>query len=264
MGDQLARAVLADVGAVNMFFAVEPECDGPGWVPVGELGRRADLLAGEVAAVRTALAGASGCPIERVEERVAASLFYQGLASRLLSPVVAAAVAHWRIPDPAGLHWRPDRRGPLVFALGEGTALLPVAAARDADGSGPGSGAPPGDAAALVAERVVDGLLAPVGTALRALLPVAERLLWGNAASALAGAVRSLAEARPALAADARALTAELLARPPLAGLGSVGPAPGHRFTRTTCCLYYRLPSGGVCGDCALAPAAPRRRSAGR
>jgi ferric iron reductase protein FhuF len=25
-------------------------------------------------------------------------------------------------------------------------------------------------------------------------------------------------------------------------------------FRRTTCCLYYRLPDGGLCGDCALRP----------
>ncbi|MFC3997496.1 IucA/IucC family C-terminal-domain containing protein [Nocardiopsis sediminis] len=285
VADPGVRAVLADVAAVNLFFAVAPECAGPGWLPVGELGRRADLLAGEVATVRAALAEASGCTPGQVEGRVAASLFYQGLASRLLSPVIGAALAHGRVPDPAGLCWRRDRRGPLVFALGEGTPLLPVAADRNGNGNGTTVGTPlrsgayrtprpdgagsqegpsPETVADLVRTRVLEGVLRPVGAALRAQVRVAERLLWGNAASALAGAVGSLARARPALAADARALAAALLARPPLAGLGRLGPEPGHGFTRTTCCLYYRLPGAGMCGDCALLPSARRSRAQGR
>ncbi|WP_435888986.1 (2Fe-2S)-binding protein [Streptomyces niveus] len=24
----------------------------------------------------------------------------------------------------------------------------------------------------------------------------------------------------------------------------------GHRWPRACCCLYYRCPSGGLCGDC--------------
>ncbi|MGH3410268.1 MAG: (2Fe-2S)-binding protein [Streptosporangiaceae bacterium] len=27
----------------------------------------------------------------------------------------------------------------------------------------------------------------------------------------------------------------------------------GLGFRRHSCCLYYRLPGGGLCGDCALA-----------
>ena len=60
-------------------------------------------------------------------------------------------------------------------------------------------------------------------------------------------------------------LANRLLAREPLLGTGTFdhrpddgGPRPGWSFTRTSCCLFYRVPGGGLCGDCVLA--APRRR----
>jgi hypothetical protein len=237
-------AVLADVGAVNVFFAVAPPPPGPGLRPVADLADPG-LLAAEVERTRAALAAASGTAPDRVEDRVAASLFFQGLASRLLSPVLGAAVAHGRTPDPAGLRWRPDRDGPLSFTAGGARALtLPAA--------GPGGRA--AAAADLVGERVVDGVLAPVAAALRARTGVAGGLLWGDAASALAGAAAAFAAARPGHAPVARAAARHLLARPPLRGLGAFAPDPPHAFVRTTCCLYYRLPAGGMCGDCALRP----------
>ncbi|MBC7271137.1 MAG: (2Fe-2S)-binding protein, partial [Streptomyces sp.] len=83
---------------------------------------------------------------------------------------------------------------------------------------------------------------------------------WGNAASALTGAARQLdrwarAEGRPDVAARSGALTRRLLADPRLTGTGTL---TGTAFRRRSCCLYYRLPGGGLCGDCCFtrAPAA--------
>ena len=82
---------------------------------------------------------------------------------------------------------------------------------------------------------------------------VAEGLLWGNAASALAGALGVLVRAQPWLREPATALAAALLARR-LADTGELGvTGEGLGFRRRSCCLYYRLPGGGLCGDCALA-----------
>ena len=43
---------------------------------------------------------------------------------------------------------------------------------------------------------------------------------------------------------------------PPLAGLGEFVEEPSHPtgvgFARRTCCLFYRVPGGGTCGDCVL------------
>ncbi|GAA3997043.1 hypothetical protein GCM10022384_50230 [Streptomyces marokkonensis] len=76
--------------------------------------------------------------------------------------------------------------------------------------------------------------------------------MWGNAASALAGAGRELdgwarRHGRGDTAARARSLTAGLLAHPLLTGTGTL---TGTAFRRRSCCLYYRVPGAGVCGDC--------------
>lgn len=96
---------------------------------------------------------------------------------------------------------------------------------------------------------VVERHLRPLVAAVRAVTPVAEGLLWGNAASALTGALAVLARARPGSATAATRLVEELLDLTPLRGTGTLGPSG---FRRHSCCLYYRVPGGGLCGDCAL------------
>jgi ferric iron reductase protein FhuF len=87
---------------------------------------------------------------------------------------------------------------------------------------------------------------------------LSPQVLWGNVASALAGAAGLLAEAFPARAEAAGQLTAELLRQGPLRGTGEVvqpDPALPRRFlVRRSCCLFYRVPGGGTCGDCVLVP----------
>lgn len=158
------------------------------------------------------------------ERRVAESLLFQGLAARLWSPVVAAA-ARGVVPDLAELRWR---REPIALGLVEARGWR-VDGARAA--------------AERVCSVVVDGHL----RRLRELMPgLAEGLVWGNAASALVGSL-SVGPEVPARLAIVR----ELLGREPLAGTGTWG-ADG--FVRRSCCLYYRVPGGGLCGDCCLRP----------
>ncbi|RNL87052.1 (2Fe-2S)-binding protein [Halostreptopolyspora alba] len=242
MSESRLRAALTDIGAINPFFVLAPErCTAIH--PVSDLWNRPDLLAAEVTDVRDRLADSAAVPASGVEKRVAASLLYQGLATRVLCPVVGSLLCHGHGPDPTALYWSPSRTGPLSFALGSETALLSL-----------GEGGLD-EAAALVRVYALEGVLAPLGAALRAHVTVAPRLLWGNVASALAGAVTAVAAARPHRAGEARGLAERVLARAPLAGLGEFVPpqADGHPvFVRTTCCLYYRVPGGGTCGDCAL------------
>jgi hypothetical protein len=214
---------LADVAPVGPYFAVDtgPDIAGhPLWRSFTELCGRA--LPDQVAAVRVRLG--------TDEPRVAASLLFQGIAGRLWSPVLATAAVHGVVPDlrPAHTYWRAASPGPVLLAVPE---------------------ALPADPSAL-GTVVVERHLRPLVAAVRAVTPVAEGLLWGNAASALAGALTVLAQARPRHAAAARRLVEDLLGAPPLRGTGVLGPAG---FRRRSCCLYYRAPGGGLCGDCALA-----------
>ncbi|MFJ2901340.1 (2Fe-2S)-binding protein [Streptomyces sp. NPDC087212] len=168
------------------------------------------------------------------ETRIAASIAQQGLAARLWSVALGSAVLYGRIPDlePGLLCWDPDGSAPDDLRL---TELRPL----------------PGDAAQL-ADTVLHGHLEPLAAALHARFRVAPGLLWGNAGSALAGAARQLHRwARPHgrtdVAARTRALTVRLFAHPLLAGSGTL---TGTEFRRRSCCLYYRVPGGGLCGDC--------------
>ncbi|MFJ9742098.1 (2Fe-2S)-binding protein [Streptomyces sp. NPDC101166] len=168
------------------------------------------------------------------ETRIAASVAHQGLAARLWSVALGCAALYGELPDIDArlLRWDPDGSAP-------GDLFLTEVHAR------------PGDAVSLAA-AVLDGHLEPLSAALRARCPVAPGLLRGNAASALAGAARQLdgwarAHGRDDVAVRGRALTAELLAHPLLADAADL---TGAAFRRRSCCLYYRVPQGGVCGDC--------------
>ncbi|MFI2414888.1 (2Fe-2S)-binding protein [Streptomyces sp. NPDC018947] len=177
------------------------------------------------------------------ETRVAASVAHQGLAARLWSVTLGCAALYGAVPDldPALLHWDPEATAPDDLWLTEARAL-------------------PGDTA-TAAETVLGTHLAPLTAALHARYRLAPGLLWGNAASALAGAGRELdrwarRHGRTDTAARARSLTAGLLAHPRLAGTGTL---TGTAFRRRSCCLYYRVPGGGVCGDCCFSrPPGPR------
>jgi ferric iron reductase protein FhuF len=85
---------------------------------------------------------------------------------------------------------------------------------------------------------------------------VSEQVLWGNVASALAGAMTMLVEVHPEQADTAARLVETLLERGPLAGTGEIfrpeASRPQRFFVRRSCCLFYRVPGGGYCGDCVL------------
>ncbi|MGW8066107.1 (2Fe-2S)-binding protein [Streptomyces ziwulingensis] len=208
----------------------EPGRGGP--VP----GDREDPLASRVRKVAAALPAP--------ETRVAASVAQQGLAARLWSVALGCAVLYDRVPDlaPSLLHWDPDATAPDDLWLAEVRSR-------------------PGDVA-TIAETVLHTHLTPLTTVLHARYGVATGLLWGNAASALAGAGRELGRwarrhGRKDTAARARSLTAGLLAHPLLTGTGSL---TGDAFRRRSCCLYYRVPGAGVCGDCCFSrPPEPAR-----
>ncbi|MFE0629062.1 (2Fe-2S)-binding protein [Streptomyces sp. NPDC058864] len=225
-------------GGPGPFFAVrtgpgEPQAEG--FVPLAEVcaGRPSPALTGRVAEVGRRL----GTP----ERRVAASLAQQGLAARLWSVALGPAALTGRMPDLSGgrLWWHPGRSAPDELWLPDGAPRVPAGRLR---------------------EDVLLGHLVPLCEAVHAVSGVAPGLLWGNVASALAGTLRVLHSwclgegARPDAAARAVALAEELTADPLLRDAGELrltGPgAPA--YTRRSCCLYYRVPGGGLCGDCAL------------
>ncbi|MDX3312508.1 (2Fe-2S)-binding protein [Streptomyces sp. NPDC054884] len=191
------------------------------------------------------------------EERIGTSVAQQGLAARLWSVALGCAALYGCVPDlaPGLLRWDPDASAP------DDLWLTRVRARRPRPGNAASvAGAYPDAVACAVAESlaetvadtVLEDHLVPLAAALRARCPVAPGLLRGNAASALAATARLLGRwadehSRPDVAARTRALTAALLAHPLLADTGTLSDGV---FRRRSCCLYYRVPGGGLCGDC--------------
>ncbi len=244
-------AALAQAARVGPFFMVEPWTPAGRWRPLRGLVSDPAALSERVGYARRALARRARIAAGEVEERVAASIVFGDLVSRLVSPQLGAAVLGGVVPDLtlADLWWRPAQRdegGPWPLAAGPagGTEVGDLVDGRQVR-----------HAAELMAERA-HALTSPVTAAFATPFRLSRRVLDGNVASALAGASAMLAGSCPARAEAAHRLTAHILALEPLRGTGEfVGSGPGgprRQFVRHSCCLLYRVPGAGTCGDCVL------------
>ncbi|NKS23818.1 (2Fe-2S)-binding protein [Prescottella equi] len=215
-------ATLATLAGLGPYFTATTGDPGPGdWRPVRDLYDDAHALAG--------VAGHVGARIGSTEYRVAASTLFLGYAARLWSLTLGGIVRAGILPDADRLLWR-DTDGRIDLHLAEpvgwgGTGLVDVAR-----------------------EMVLDRHLAPLVAAIRTVEPMPDRLLWGNAASALIGAARMLDGAS-----DTAAMrVAETMLRD--SRLIDTVDRQGDGYRRRSCCLFYRTPVSGYCGDCALIP----------
>ncbi|MEU0522537.1 (2Fe-2S)-binding protein [Streptomyces niveus] len=249
---------LAEVGSVGGFFALRTEAVGgpaePGaharaYVPFAE------IYGGDTAPL-TARVDRVAAKLGAPERRIAASVAQLGLAARLWSIALGSAALHGEVPDldPARLLWDP---------LGSSPDDLLLPDPRPFPTTGGAAGASVDALAAAVRDVVQHGHLVPLAAALRADGRISPALLWGNAGSALAGAVRELGAwsrraGRPGTGERAAAIGATLFTHP---GLRTTGVSWNGSFRRRSCCLYYRCPSGGLCGDCVF-DRPPQRPSA--
>ncbi|MFD5512568.1 (2Fe-2S)-binding protein [Streptomyces sp. NPDC059761] len=218
--------VLSRLAAVGPFFTVPygKQPPGDGFRPLSELyGPRLEPYVAEV-----------GRRIGSGPGRVAASTAQFGIASRLWSIGLGCAALGGRVPDLGAdrVWWRLPGAGSLELWLPEpGLGDLPVES---------------------LGESVL-GNLAALDARLRERYGVSPKVLRGNAASGLVGALRVLIDRVPG--GPAVSLAAELLAE--AGALGGTGTfiheeGLGVAFVRRSCCLYYRVPGGGLCGDCVL------------
>jgi hypothetical protein len=235
--------VFDDLTALGPFFAVGSHPSGaapvPPWRPVSELTAPAPTLRGRIDAVRAALAARGGLAVDDIEPRVAASAVHLGLAARLTAPALGAAVLRRPVDlRPSGLWWQDQPGGPVPVSV-------PTP--------------PEADVSQEERDRLLfDELLAPMTAAIARLVPVSDRVLWGNVASAVNAAAAQVARQRPDLASCAWQAAGRLFGNPWLRGEPC---PPGPAFRRASCCLFYRLalscrqaqrnPSA-LCGDCVL------------
>jgi hypothetical protein len=224
-GPDAVRAALAESAEVGPFFELSVGADEAGWRPA------VSVYSGGL----REWIEATGERLGVTEVRVAAATVHLGYAARLWSPVLGCALLRGVVPDLTRLRLVtspslrlnvPEAGGWQVDTRDEMTAL---------------------------AYRVVVGRhLEPLAGHLP--VKVAPGLLRGNAAAALTGALRVLVAAHSGLGQPARDLAEVLLATGALRGTGEL-TGPGLEFRRRSCCLFYRVPGGGLCGDCPL-PAA--------
>ena len=249
-GTDIASALRAAAG-FGPYCTWEPWDGAAGWRPLRDL-LDADVVADRVMAGRQALARMAGLAPGDVAERVAASIVFLGLASRLLSPPLAAACVSGVLPVPdfERIRWQPVESGPMPIAWHDLDAAL-------ADND-------PAAVAQVLIRTTTLTLVGPLLEVFCGRFLVSGKVMWGNVASALAGAAGMIADAAPIHAECGAAIVERMLAQPPLLGTATLTrPDPGRArwfLVRRNCCLYYRIPGGGMCGDCVLTPEAVRRQ----
>lgn len=249
MTSDTAGAALRAAARIGPYFVWEPYDGAPGWRPLNEL-LDAEVIVQRVESGRRMLAAMGGLAVEEIEERAVASTIFLGLASRLLSPLVGSAALGGvlPLPDAGRMWWRPVDSGPMPIAWRD----LRVQ-------SDPAQFAP------ALARTAVQDLVGPVLDVFRQQFTLSPQVLRGDVASALGGAAAMIADTAPQAAERAATIVGTALTLPPLAGSATlVRPDPDRArwfLVRNNCCLYYRIPGGGTCGDCVLTPADVRHRN---
>jgi iron complex transport system ATP-binding protein len=215
-------ALFAELADISPYFAVGTGPVDDGWRPVRQLYTDLALLDGIVDRV--------GARMDVAERRVAASTFFLGFAARLWSIGLGALAGHRLLPDLDA-----ER---LLFRESDGQFQLHIEDPVAWQGA---------DLEPMLADMVLEWHLTGLSAALRRLWPISQRLLRGNAASALLGAARVFD--RDATAGPGWQMARRLCADKRLSAAIRFN---GMSYRRTSCCLYYRAPRGGLCGDCVL------------
>jgi FhuF 2Fe-2S C-terminal domain len=222
------RDALAAAAGVGPFFRLEvtEAADAPGWLPVSALRDRA----------LASLTEATACQLGTDEPRVASSILHLALAARLWSPVLGCVLLRGVLPD----------LEPLTIA-GALPGRFALQHLRGWSDWSPGA--------------IADAVRRPLAAIERSLpLDLPAGLRRGNSGSAMAGALRVLVGHDPRLADPAAELARSLLQTGDLRGTGRLADLAGLAFRRRSCCLYYRVPGGGLCGDCCFTTP-PRSRN---
>lgn len=236
------REALVSASEIGPYFAMESAVAQEEWHTVADLWAGTGCLSERVTTAREYLSSRTNT---EVDLRASASISSLGFISRLVSPALATACLAGVIPrlDPHHMYWRPVVGGPVPIAFDATDGMTASTAA---------------EAAAELERAVLSACVEPVLTAYSREFALSLRVLRGNVASALAGAAGMLIRARRSLRLDPVEVVHAMLAQPSLIGTGHYerpfDGRPERFFVRHNCCLFYRVPGGGTCGDCVLVP----------
>jgi ferric iron reductase protein FhuF len=229
-----AAEIRAGLAGLGEYFTLSSEFGAKGRHITGLF--EPATLSGFVDRMRAAMAVSMRCAAQDIPLRVAASSFHSGVAARLLSPAIGAAVTAGVVPELSAesVVWQNTDHHFPQFGCTGGEWLQARTAA---------------EAARAIVFSVVREVLDPLSIALRATVALSPTVMSGNVVSAANGAVTVLAMSRPHEEARGRALIRALVETEQLGG--TAGFEHG-RFVRRSCCLFYLAPVGGLCGDCVL------------
>jgi hypothetical protein len=244
------------VASFGPFFAttdsaeIRSDDDGFGpydWVCMAGIINDPSILEQRITATREALAQTARLDLTGVEWRVAASIAHLGLVARFVAPLMGVAVVYDTVAQVrlADAWWRPVLGGPYPLSF----SIAPLTVAEV------GQSQNVQQTARDFAAEILAGPVGELTETMAEIGSVAEGLLWGNVASGLGGAANMIASVQHALAPNAVRFVDSILGIEPM--LGSATYRSG-RLWRRSCCLMYRLPGAGYCGDCALSPDAPK------
>ncbi|WP_420108964.1 ATP-binding cassette domain-containing protein [Mycolicibacter arupensis] len=224
---------LAELSSVSSYFAVSTGVsDEAVWRPVAQLYRDPELLARTLSHVQERICAE--------DLRVAASTFFLGYAARLWSIGLGGLAEHGLLIelDPEQLCYT-DSAGTIRLHLTNPLAWQGPAGTESLESA--------------LADMVVTQHLKPLVAAVRAITPISERLLLGNAASAALGAARALSwhHGGDLATEPSWELARRMCEHEYLNGAVSFSES-GTDYRRNSCCLYYRTPGSGLCGDCTL------------
>ncbi|KPH20757.1 hypothetical protein AN948_05195 [Rhodococcus sp. ADH] len=227
---------LGDMSEFGEYFVLKID-DGPVWRPLPELLESATLRK-LIAQTRLTMAQMSKCDPTCVPAAAAASSLQISMVARLLSPAIGATLAFGSTPSPSGTDLpRWQLKGHSVEFSYQVIDWH--------------SGTSAHESAIRISDSILNGVITPINTGFLASSSMSHKVLRGNVASAANGAVTVLAMTRPDLEPAGRELVRELLNTPMLKEAGAFTDSG---FRRHNCCLFYRVPGGGLCGDCILSP----------
>lgn len=196
---------------------------------------------------------------------VAASLFVQGYAYRVLMVAIACTTVSGVVPDSAAgsMAITVARGRPQVVAYLVPRALVVQGLLQRGGERRRQPSAAIDHAVDFLLAQAVGAHLAPLIDATRSGFRVGARLLWGNVAASAAVAFRTM---DGCLGPWVQPVGERFFERAPgeLKGQGGFlalehGGRRGWYWERTNCCLYDRLPGNIRCADCSRTPEAERR-----
>ncbi len=195
---------------------------------------------------------------------VAASLFVQNYAYRIVTLALACAITAGVLPDSSATATAVVVRGGRPTTVGYLAPVLTLLAPGSPSVARAWSDPERRDAALRqLLDDAVDAHLAPLVANVRRGRRVGQPLLWGNVASSAAVAFRTMEGHYGPWVRDLGERFFAL-APTPLQGRGSFialesGGNRGWFWERRTCCLYDHLPGAVRCADCSLTPSGTRR-----